>query len=850
MMRLLRSTAVAVLLCGVGVGAASAAATQDGNLLIDGRFDTDQPDFPEFWSRSSTTNIVYDRTGGPEGKLAAIGLRGEGPTTGTLSVRQLDLALVAGEPYKLSGYIRTQGFQSRSAGLILHNAGWVSSSGITKLPADSDWTYVERTFTLFPSTDNRYGVAMYAIDPVGEIYFADVKLEALSAQGRANSRSQWTSIASPKLVPIAPLLNRIPHDDPRLTFRLFGSLPAPREAYDCVVAVGGQSQAARTLPIKDGEIRVRLEGLPRGDYSLEAAIRHRETQQAVLRRTFAISIVDIPAVDSSGVKPLNSLVSELLDQPLRKTSEDQTFSFVNPRDGWIFVAVTTEVAAPELAVRIDDGQPVITAATDRHEAFRELARGGHRITVGGSSADARLIVRSIPEIFDYPPCTNSFVRENGPYDWAFTKQHILPAVTTFNGGNLRGDALIEAQTRGLKWLASYNVEHADDADTMRQKMERHAGMTQPQYAGFTSDELFFGRSTLATYAAALWGLNNPDDRLVYTWIVGQPSIVSLHTDFMSACLNASRGRGRLLFEAYCHPQADEATAARHLDQKVGETMRKFNAFVPNAAAGTGIIFGSFNQIPIISLEHNPAVDFKYYLDMQVNLIANSPDFAGLATTGYWGTYYGDEELVRWSFKLMRHYAVEGRKEMLSHQYGFKYLPGFLANGDFADGLNEWTVSAAAKDAIRPAAVAGYGKNCQGRWGAGSAGDTVCVLARQDGQPNRLSQIAHGLQVGKAYCLQFVTADLNDVVQHKHNPRRYGIDVELEGAEVLAARSFVHVDRRGRHRTQDPDHLGKINLHRLVFRAKSATQSVVFHDTAAVPGEELILNFVQLKPYLE
>ena len=177
---------------------------------------------------------------------------------------------------------------------------------------------------------------------------------------------------------------------------------------------------------------------------------------------------------------------------------------------------------------------------------------------------------------------------------------------------------------------------------------------------------------------------------------------------------------------------------------IGETMRRFNAFFPNAAAGTGIIFGNFNQIPIISLEHDPAVDFKYFLDMQVNLIANSPDFAGLATTGYWGTYYGDEELVRWSFLLMRHYAVEGHKDMLSARYGFKYNPGFLANGDFADGLKGWTASPAADGSIRTDTIAGYGKNSQGRWGGGNAGDTVCVLTRQAGQPNRISQTAQGL----------------------------------------------------------------------------------------------------------
>ena len=135
--------------------------------------------------------------------------------------------------------------------------------------------------------------------------------------------------------------------------------------------------------------------------------------------------------------------------------------------------------------------------------------------------------------------------------------------------------------------------------------------------------------------------------------------------------------------------------------------------------------------------------------MQVNLIANSPDFADLATTGYWGTYYGDEELARWSFMLMRHYAVEGHKDMLSARYGFKYNPGFLANGDFADGLNGWTVSPAAEGSIRTDTIAGYGKNSQGRWGGGKAGDTVCVHdpQRRQAQPHQPDRAGPGSRQG-------------------------------------------------------------------------------------------------------
>ena len=377
-----------------------------------------------------------------------------------------------------------------------------------------------------------------------------------------------------------------------------------------------------------------------------------------------------------------------------------------------------------------------------------------------------------------------------------------------------------------------------------------AGMTGPQYDGFTSDELFFARTTIGNYSKALRGLHNPENRLVYTWIVGKPAIPSLHTEFISTCLNASRGRGRLLFEAYCHPQADEKTAAAYMDNMIGETMRRLNAFFPNAAAGTGIIFGNFNQIPIISLEHDPSVDFKYFLDMQVNLIANSPDFKDLATTGYWGTYYGDEELARWSFMLMRHYAVEGNLEMLSHRHGFQYRPGFLVNGDFAEGLDGWTVASADEGSIRADTIDGYGQKSQGRWGAGSAGDTVCVMKRVEESPNRISQSVHGLEVGKAYSLQFVTADRKDVLEKKYNPRRYGIRAELGDVELLEDKSFVHIDRRNTGRYKHNHNVAKINLNRIVFRAKSPTLVVGFNDEKALPGEELIVNFIQLKPYLE
>ena len=827
-----------------------AEVSEGENLLVNGRFGAEQVDFPEFWTRSSSTKgVVYQRTGGPEGKMPAVVLQGDPEGTAGVSVRQQGMTLAPGETYKLSAYVKTKGFKCKAGGLIIHNSGWTTAAGIKDLPADSDWKFCEKTVKLFPSRNNDYGVAMYASGLTGELCFADVKLEAISEGARKGSRSQMGLIAAPRLVPLLPLLNRIPRTNPEIAFKFYGQLPEKQEAYEGFVTLGGNPVPPQTISLADGKLLVKLAGLSCGDYLLKAVVRHRTTQKSVVDVAYPISIIEVPVCDRSRIKQLNNLVAEVLNERVNDTPSPQSLTFVNPRDGWIFVSLVADKPAPKLAVKIDDRDTVITATTDRLEAFRQLSMGSHRITVSGNTTSAQLVVRSIPEIFDYPPCQNSAVKENGSYDWDFMKRHILPAVTTLNGGSLPGDALTEAKARGLKWLANFNVAPVDDPENVRTRMEKHAGLTQPQYDGFTCDELFFGRPTIDNFTKALWTVRNPKDRLIYTWIVGKPSIPALHTDFMSAALNVSRGRGRLLFEAYCHPQADEKAAAAYLDDMLGETMRRFNATFPGAAAGTGVIFGNFNQIPIISLESDPAVDFKYFLDMQVNMVANSPDFASLATTGYWGTYYGDEEMARWSFLLMRHYAVEGRKDLLSARYGFKYNPGLLANPDFADGLNGWAATPAAAGSIGTETIAGYAKNSQGRW-HGKGGDTVCMLTRQAGLPNRISQTARGLTVGKVYCLQFVTADRKDIAEKKFNPRRYGIGAELKGAEIVTDKSFVHIDRRHSGRYAQNDNVAKINLNRIIFRAKSPTQVITFSDTDAKPGEKLIINFVQLKPYLE
>jgi len=167
------------------------AARGGENPLVNGRFDAEQVAFPEFWTPSSSTKgVVYQRTGGPEGRMPAIVLKGDTQASGQVSVQQQGPTLLAGETYKLSAYIKTKGFKSRNGGLIIHNAGWTSDTGLKKFPGDSDWTSLEKIFTLFPSRDKEYGVALAEAKARGLKWLADFNVAPMDDPATLRARME------------------------------------------------------------------------------------------------------------------------------------------------------------------------------------------------------------------------------------------------------------------------------------------------------------------------------------------------------------------------------------------------------------------------------------------------------------------------------------------------------------------------------------------------------------------------------------------------------------------------------------------------------------------------------------
>jgi hypothetical protein len=833
----------------VSASVVGAAVKPGENLLINGAFEGEQLTFPMFWEKGGE-HTTYNPTAGPGNTGAVVFSNPKGLKGVRSTCRQHDQQIVAGETYKMSIYVKTKGFKSPHCGAIIHDNGWHKEHGIQSFPENTNgWQQLEKTFVLQKSNQDAYGAALFAVDYVGEIQFAQVKLEAISPGALANSSPSriLSEQMRPRLVAWEPLLNAIPLANPRLTFHFFGKTELAVSEYDLVGTLNGDTVRRRPLAPKLNSLD--LSGLAAGDHTLDVAIVERATGNKVFNQTQVITLKAFPPVDATGHRIRNNLVVEVLAQPLQATNTSQRFEFTNPREGWVFIKVETTREEPALNVRLNNRDTVVIAATPRHEAFRELPSGKHTLVVRGAAAGGKVVVRSIAEVFNYPACANSQVPQNGKYDWDFHVRHVFPAVTTLNGGQIPPEHRAEVRRMGLKWLANVGTTNPKDAADLVARMSQSPGMTEPWYDGFTADEQFFNTPALLHYTEALRLMENPENRLIYTWIVGKPGMPGLHNDFISASLNASRGRGRLLFEIYCHSRPSEEDAVNYLNDRLVDTMARVSEYFPNAAAGTGMILGNFNQIPIISLDVNPEVDYKYYLDMQMRLIATHPRLKGLAMSGYWGSYYDDEELYRWSMRLLRHYCVEGHTEMLSKAYGYRYSPGHLSNCDFVDGLNGWTADSA--DALRADRFSGYGRGSQGRWGApGGTGDTFCVFKRGAGQPGTLSQTATGLTPGQVYTLQFVTADYKDMVARKVDPKQHPLSAVLgEGAQLLPEQSYVFVDRRNSGNKAD-DGLVRINLHHIRFRATAPSFTVTFTDAAAAPGTETALNYIMLKPYFE
>ena len=829
------------LFCAVS---ASGEVEKGANLLVNGALEADQSELPPFWSYPESTDAIrWDAQGGPGSKPCLV-FNG-GRVAGEISVRQWGLQLSSNGTYRISAWIRTRNVSGKLGGFVVANSGWRSASGVGAPDTKGEWRYFENTIKCFPSS-GLYMAILYAGKFSGEIAYADLRLEAVDDVALRETKPPAVADAQNRvrLVPFAPILAKIPADDRRITFRFYGRLPNGVTPSGCEArfSFDGVSGGEVRAPISDGRAVCRLpagakEGL------LTARVVARADGAELSSEVFRYRVVPPVTVSAKGHRRLNNFATEILAARLDGSAGARAFDFCAPRDGWVFAAVDTEERTG-LSVSID-GVPVIDAATPRLETFRRLKAGPHVLAVSGASAGT-VIVRSIGEILNYCPAS-SLVRENPPYDLAFQERYVFPAVTTLNGGGLGADSRRALRARGYLYLSNFITGGLKSPEDLLSRISKCASLraNAPDIDGVTCDEQFFMTpKALDDYAQGLWRheVEGGTDKLVYSWVVGKPSIYAIDPSFMSAARNVSRGEGRVALEVYCRSKPDEATARRYLQSYLVDSAKAFRAWDPHSIASLLMVLGNFNQVPLICLATHPESDYKYYLDMQLNLLANDPAFDGIAGTGYWGSYYADEEMLRWSFALMRHYVVEGRTEMLSSKHRFTFSPGHILNGDFRESMDGWRTSGV----VRRENVPGL-PTSEGRWGGSGVGDSCAVLVRGEGDSGvaKIAQTAKGLVPGRKYVLQAVFFDVADFKLKKIAPRKIALEMSIaSGGVVDADRSWRHVDRRNPEKKNFP----RVNVRHIVFTATATEAEIVFTNEGAVAGETLGVNFVYLNPY--
>jgi len=605
---------------------------------------------------------------------------------------------------------------------------------------------------------------------------------------------------------------------------------------------GNQSRGTATLPMRNMEA---------GQYVVRAVACDPSGKKigSSSTTTFAWTPLSKFPRGPEGMKQLNNLVAELLSVA-GPDSSGRKYTFVNPRRGWVFVsnrgtslvelAAEGTARAEEIALHQNHG--------DAHEAMRLLPSGTYRI---GTATAEQLVVRAIPEIVFARYDSNPHVREFGPYRGDFHQKYILKNVNTFVGV-VKEPFAEEWKQHGGKWLVRCSVPRGTEEKPLTVEaaydfIVQSDAFRVPHIDGLIADE--FGNSApyCATWARAVdRALGNP----AYQGEVYYPYANDLWTGAEGIELMATlvkRGSA-VAWKRYLKEQRTEADAWRFLNYRLVQSAENYRDKCPGSLPHIVACFGYFSAPPE-QLDTFPHVNYKTYLEMQFNLVANHPAFEGLGGIMTYLASYADEETVRWAARLFRHYGIEGRTDMLG---GDPYILTHLENGDFERKGDGWTLAPAEEGSIRFGISPGFSW-LQGRYPRTSEGNTVIVTRRSAARPNVFSQQIRDLEPGRLYSFRMYSGDFKDLsAKQKH-----AVSIKLGNVEMIPHHSFTHVFANcysHHYGSYDRKNKAWMNYHWRVFRAKGKTADLAVSDwpTAKRPGgpigQEIMYNFVQVQPY--
>lgn len=605
---------------------------------------------------------------------------------------------------------------------------------------------------------------------------------------------------------------------------------------------------------------------------MQRQVRIHATLTICLLAAGTLGLVTPPA-RSQTHKRLNNFVSELVSRQHVPVGEE--IGFVNPRDGWVFIAVKSReaVSASLSGPKQMRQEPLVFRpykATSADEAMTYLPAGKYQIRLSSPSPGTadKLIVRTIPELFYNAYRRGSQLQECRPEvdDWAFMERHINPHVNTLvvcgahrkNAKRPSEDILHDWVHRGKHWVSEIPLaKNAKTVEDAYQYYRQSLGINDPCFSGCLLDE-FTTKPALATFDQInIEALKRIADHLglsgkklyLYT---GSPNT---DCDNYRAICRLAVDRGYLMAQEWYFLE-------RPPKNPVWETFGpswhaanrdKWNVLCPGAADSV-LMTPSIWNLPDMSGDVDPQVDGKVMFDWEMNLMAMHPALRKLRGINVWTSSYMDEEMIRWMCRLYRHYCIDGNTRLLSTD---PYMLPYLVNPDFERGIEGWDLRMADPGSIRAETFKDYGK-IQGRFKSTSKGDHFLVARRSASGPNVIRQTIKSLAPGRLYTFRMYTADYSDLKTGRSKRQIHAVKVSIPGATLIPGKEH-HVPYYCRHSkniapfntTEKPCWM---NYHWVLFRAESptATLSVSDWSDAQRPGgddgQETAFNFFQIEPY--
>ena len=621
-------------------------------------------------------------------------------------------------------------------------------------------------------------------------------------------------------------------------------------------------KTSRVTPLRSwgsAEAILRVGTLVPGRYEARAVVRDRAGRSLADPVVVAIDWPATPKPPKGPGKRLNNLVTELLSVTAAAAAAPRPFTLA--RDSCVLVKAARPLKAT-ITPRGGDAREIALVETPAGtaETMLFLPAGDYAIR---PVAAVDYVLRTVPELIYCKFLGNPQVTPYGPFDLPFLKQHVLSNVNCLVVGDPDASPEFlrtwgEQGRRAIQEVYAAPYFQKWDADKAYDYWAERPGMTHPLLHGVIVDEFSAGDDPVYDAMTASVRRLRADPK--YAARDYYPYCAPMHgarksEEFIRAVMDMG---SRFALERYLPEQPTLSRARRFLDRMLVQDAAAWRERLPGSVEHMILCFGHFLSAPPESVNTHPSVDHKVYMDMQFNILANHPNFAGLYGVMEYTVGYADEEYVRWAARLYRHYGIEGNTGMLSEELGYTYALTHVENPDFADGTSGWEITAGEPGSVTVGRYSGY-SFLQGRYPKTNQGDTFLVAKRGAGGPNTLAQTIRHLKPGRLYSLKLFTGDRGELLAGKSTKREHAVSIGIEDVAPVEAKCFRHVFANcyshhvGRF---DRENNYWMNLHQRLFRANSTTARLTVSDWASPDtpggpvGQELMFNFVEVQPYFE